>query len=107
MNAQTSEMTALQEQLAAISVDSLQLSANHVEMTEEYRTVKLQSSAGVTVSDDPELVARACERLAKRTKMKCQRNDTSTATSTAAFSALLAEQDDFKNRCKALNLESQ
>lgn len=84
-----------------------QLSAKHVEQADELGRVKWQNTAGDTVSDDLKTGTRACERPAKRVKMTCLCKDFSTTPSTAAFQAVLAGQDDFKNHCEALKPENQ
>lgn len=57
--------------------------------------------------DDAMSVAKACERPAKPVKMTRQSRDSSTTPSTAAFLALHAKPEDFKNCCKVLALENQ
>lgn len=100
------EMTALQEQLASRSAALLQFSANYVEWTDELSCLELQSLAEDTVVDNLRSVAGTCERSAKRAQLTRRCKNSFAASSTAAFSALLAEQDDFENCREALMLKS-
>lgn len=57
------------------------------------------------MSKDSRLAAGACGRPEKVPKMTRSCEESSTTPSAAAFSALLAEQADLKNRLGALALE--
>lgn len=107
MDSQATEITAPQKQLAAKSVELLQLPAKHVELKDMLSRVKVQNAAGATVSDDVESVAGAYERPAKRARMTRQCEDSSTTSSTTTLLALLVEWDDFREHCEALPLGNQ
>lgn len=57
-----------------------------------------------TVLDDLILVARACERPAKRGEVTRSCIESSTTPSTTAFSALLNDGEDHKSRCELITL---
>lgn len=89
------ETTSSQEQLAAKSAELLQFAAKPVEPADEFSCVKLQSVPGDTVFDDLVSVAGAVDRPVERAKVTRCGKDSCATPSTAAFLALLAEQDDF------------
>lgn len=107
MNIRVTEVSALQEQLAPKNAALLQLYVKHVELTHESSCLKLQSATGDTVSKDPKLIAVECESPAKRVNLMHRCKDSSATLSFMALSALLAERDESKNRCEALNLQNQ
>lgn len=69
--------------------------------------MKLQYVPDAALSDDLKVVARACERPAKRAKMTRLCKETFSTPLIAAFSALLIERDDLENRCEVLTLKPQ
>lgn len=97
----------LHEQLTAKTAAFAQLSAKRSELTNELNRVKLQSAAGAAVLDDPRLIAGNYERPTKRARVTGQCKESSTTPSTPLFSALLAEREDYENRCEALTFENQ
>lgn len=101
------KIAELQERQATKSLGLSQRAAEHNELTSELRRVKLQHTAGATVSDDLKSVAGASARPAKRFRMTLMCKKGSTAPPTTAFSALLIVRDDFKNCFEALTLENQ
>lgn len=85
------DMTDSPEQLAGKSLEILQLSAKHVELTNELSCVKSQNRAVNTVPEDSIYVAGACVRLAKHAKMAPRRKGFFSTTSTLVILALLTE----------------
>lgn len=101
------EMTAVQKQLADKSANLLKLSANHVKVIDNWRCLKLQSMARITVSGDLKLVATACKLPDKLAEVTRWCKDYFATTSTAAFPALLSKPDDLKIGCEASTLKDQ
>lgn len=66
----------------------------------------MQNAAEPTVLNDLKSVAGNGDRANKRGWVERQSRGSSTTPSTAAFHALLAKREDYKNRCKALTLEN-
>lgn len=91
------ETTALQEQLAGKSTELLQLLEKSAELSDELSSVRLQSAAGNTVSDDLSSVVGACERPGKRTVGTRLCNGSSATPPKPAFLAHLGKQNEFKN----------
>lgn len=67
----------------------------------------MQIGAGTTALNDGKSVAYSCKSLNERARVAHQCKESSTAPSTAAFSALLAEREDYKNRFEALTIRNQ
>lgn len=57
--------------------------------------------------NDQKSVTGSCERPYKQAWVARQCKESSTSCSTAALSALLAEREDYPNRCEALEIENQ
>lgn len=106
MDARTKEVAELQEQSTAKGAELSGLLSQNGEFVDKLRQIKAQNAARGTVSDDLKLLAGDCERPSRRAEVVHPCDDLSTTPSMAAFSALLAEQEDYKNCCESLVLEN-
>lgn len=106
MNSHTAVIFEIQKQLLAKSALLSRLSAKHRRLTNELSHAKLHNAAGATALDDLKLVAGNCERPNRCAWMTSQCKESLTMSSTAAFSALLAERKNDKNCYEALTTES-
>lgn len=106
MDACTSETAEIPEQLTPKGAELSQLTEKHRELSEKLNRMKTQNAADPTVVNDQKSVAGGCERPNKRAVMARQCKESSTTPSTAAFSALLADREDYKNCCEALTIEN-
>lgn len=79
------------KQLTARNAVLLEFCTKTSKLADVLGRVKTQNASGGTASDDLKSVVDSSERLSKRAKVARPCEDLSTTTSTAAFSALLAE----------------
>lgn len=107
MDFHVGKIAELQGQLTATDAELFQLSAMYRERAEMLNRVKSQSVAAPTVLDYRKSVAVDCERPNKRAGVEAQCEELSTTSSTAAFSALLADPEDYKNFCESLTIRNQ
>lgn len=107
MDTHEAEIARLLKQLSAKVVELSGLSEKRIVAVDKLPRVKSQIAAEATILDDLKSVARNCERPNKRAKVTSQCEESSTTTSTAAFSALLAERESYRNHCEALMIKNQ
>lgn len=106
IDAHTAGIPELQVQLMAKSAKLLELCAENGKLGDKLSHAKAQNTGGGTVSDDLESVAGSCERPLRREKAARLCENPSTTPSTAVFSALLGEKEDYKNRCETSLVEN-
>lgn len=107
MDTHTTEIAELQVQLTTKSSKLSELFATNSGLADKLSRAKEQDAAGGTVSDDLKAVAVSCELSSERAEETHPCEDSSTTSCTAAYSALLADWEDYKNFCETSTIENQ
>lgn len=107
MDTHTAEIGHLQKHATARSAELSQLLAKSSELISGLSRVNSQNADEATVLNDLESVAENCKRADIRATVTRQCNELSITPSTAAFSAQIAEWEDYKNRCEVFTLKNQ
>lgn len=84
-----------------------ELRVNNSTLAEELSSSKTQNATEGTVWNDPKSLTGNCERPSKCAEVSPPCKESSSRPTMAAFSALLAERDDYKNCCGTLSADSQ
>lgn len=107
LDAKLMEMKEVQYQLVFKDEELITLYEQQNKTTAEFALLRTQSANKTAETTESGPVALESERPARREKVVCGSGSDVSAPSTAAYSALLSERDEFRNRCEALILKYQ